>query len=1818
MPDLGTDSDDDWDQYYQDRDKQQIITVQATNNNESNNSNSIFQSNNLHYIADINQNNVFIGQSTDLPPNLDPTATAGAYSQQHDTFTNARINNGNVSNDNSTFEAAKVVIIQTNHDPTIPTILFSHASHIVDNGNCIISTINNISYTDDHVEDIYYGNDVQIVRSKNIQWYLHVPIKYENGQVFKTRVFADPGANTPCLDTDWAVAHFPTMILRIKSSKQVFVPGGFIKPEYCLWMSFPTKNGTLLKAKFLLVNNLPVKVLLDINVLKAFGYQFKEETPQIFRHDECDEIDMELPTIGEHLTNRQVNHNWFACVTQEKMSQINNHTLNGNEDNKIRMYDRLYGGGELLYPRGELIITSEGEANNLNVVNLDDVDMKTSNGNDNNGNNNNNNGNGLSTMHVNLVIKKNDNEILNIDNIKNDDLFEINKSPNEIKNIVNNLNNNISVSKFYRVLTLIPRNSFLADQKEIKQAESILVNETLTFPSYDYLKKYPELYGSRYNGLYDAIMKWIKDNEDIFAKKTFDRVTMNCEPARLGIDPEHRDKIMFAPQYPLSAIQRLHLINWTRINADNGFWYHVARSQHCIPILMVPKRLKNGTILRYRPAFDARIVNKYCNLMKCLIPTFMDFRNLHQQRGTTTMADLKNYFDCIPLHPADHIYCTCLTPFGFYTMKCLTYGHKNAAPEAQKRTNELAMAVHNCLAYIDDIQIKHPFEEGTKEIIMSLNRLAKKCRKGRYQLNPVKFFPACDESEGFGFKNTMIGEMISDSYRNKMIAVSKPVTKEEVKSLIGLIGYVSHHLWNSKKLTYWLTILEEETDVNTKKKRLKWTKQANLAFRQLQWLMADTANRILHHPTRDGRFALAVDACSYAIGAALYQWQFVQDERAWKFVMVDMWSQIMPKALRHIHSHIQEGYAAIASMEHWQFYLLRREFDFSTDNMPVARIFSNAYKALEPLRQRQFIRIRSRSNPFRFLVHHVKGVNNPIADALSRFTAKLIKEDQELPIEQQQYPINGLEPTQTDDNINQPLTDEDKRKLGIVEEEAKKMDKERIKLQNDLKLSQINLIHNNYNMDPSDLAPTERNSINTITATKERYYSYRDEINKGWSSMWHEYVNSGNYLERDKLKEFIDHNQTIMVIKNDDEMGHDEMIQMKDQMVNLLLSLRKMENNSVNLIKDSFNDEHWQHLTELNLLKQYMDSYHSINVVDEPYDYRDDIPDLSTDEEMEFNTTDRMQTRSSKKKKQQREREQRNDDDDTLEDEQLFSRLNTQFNDVRNYMQSHEDFMYQIFGHRNDDFILDFRKYRHYQENDNVLATAIKLFKEKDKSQWDQADLDLLIEWNYGVYLKLMDDDLLIDDNVLQCYELNEITEEKEAKIIVPFYMVGKVMDYAHHDLDQHHFSAEYTLAKLQRNFWWSTMEADVNWYVKNCISCQYCKGSKRHRAPLVVRNQPRPLEHVFADVLGPIYGRYNILVLVDYATGFCMLIPIEGVDALTIAKAIYDHWFRIFGHFRIFESDWGSGFNNIFMEYLADVLNCPHEIAEPRNHRSIGKVERVIGFIQSIVNHYNLLLEIELADDPDDIDTAWSYIQVLIPTLQFALNQRKMRITGVSPNMAIFGMNMNDKVDILRLKKAALKMKDDKRIKKSEYEYVTKLAEIIEKISMISKSSWEEVTYFSKKKYDEKWNITDKTVQRMKKKYKPGTRVLYYIGDKQMNQKKWMRKWTGPWIVDKHIGDSSVIIADPTTGNQKRVSFDRLKQFNTIDFIKYRDVIQFDDEYQEYQKDLMKSLQKYNVKYRNQKLELDYTKRNPINRQRLRTGKNKRRIIKKNSNKDG
>ena len=1111
---------------------------------------------------------LFVQTDETLPDEITTPFTGGVYNIKTRKYNNGKLIDGRVESEINSKDF-KEEIIQDNNVKIIRNVFSSGKRKVINRGTRTFKNISkatkrksknkyknkynreNYDEPPEDVEDVYMER-VEYIHDSDDQWFINIPIRYSDGTAIKTSVFADSGANAACVDRDWAFEHFEDSICKNKSKTLLDTPGGLVRPKYCLWMSFPTKTGKILKTKMYLVKNLPVLILADINMLKAFGYKFKDETPPVFRHDKEDDIELDLKDDNEILSNRKIidrgkeiniknynGYNWYKSRTTTKNFQLSiNTTLRQTEANKIRIFDVLKGDEKELYrsvnKNKETIETIENDAD-LNVINnINEIENEINNTKDSE----------FETIEdVDLILKEkhSENEILNIDHLGNQDYYII---PSYSVTFVNRLMESINDDKFdyhnklnheketmhslpifykmdrfgnsmgdcpiyHRCMFIVSRESFQANREEIEEAERKRKhdNKSLDFINFEYLKKYPLKYGSKYNNLYEAVVEWTKKNRNIFAFKTFDRKTMTVPYARLGIMEEHRDKTMFAPQYPINHEKRIDMINYTVLNEENGFWVKVKHSINCVPYTMVPKK-KHGKIIRYRPAFDGRVVNQWCHLMASNMPTLRDFRELHSIKGLVTMADVKNCFDCIPLHPDDRKFAVAHTPLGLYRMNCLTYGWKNAAPEAQKIMNQVALHIGNTLAYIDDICIKHQFGNGTKGVINQLNKLAEICIKFNIQLNPSKFVPACDYSESFGFQNTMIGEMVSRSYQDKLLTITMPKTKSEVRTLDGMLNYVNNHIYNNKLLMYWINQLREEVDLESRKKRLVWTKQATLAWKMIRWLLANLP--LLHHPRRDGQFCLQTDACNYGVGAVLWQQHYDEKLKENKWKIIDMWSKTMPQQLRHCHSMVHEAYAITAAIEHWQFYLIKSDFIVSTDNLPVANLFGRFWKYLNPITQKQLMRLRSKINSFSFSSYHVKGLKNPIADGLSRFTMKLIDTEMKKPPMKQDIPFY-LEAITSMDTKTPVLTPQEKSLIKLAEEEGARLDEQLEKLKRDPTKYTNALQTHTYNILPYDNIHNEKlNNKNKNSL----YESYKNNNDKIWNSFGTEYSLNTPHLKR--------------------------------------------------------------------------------------------------------------------------------------------------------------------------------------------------------------------------------------------------------------------------------------------------------------------------------------------------------------------------------------------------------------------------------------------------------------------------------------------------------------------------------------------------------------------------------------------------------------------------------------------------------------------------------------------------------------------------------
>jgi hypothetical protein len=319
-------------------------------------------------------------------------------------------------------------------------------------------------------------------------------------------------------------------------------------------------------------------------------------------------------------------------------------------------------------------------------------------------------------------------------------------------------------------------------------------------------------------------------------------------------------------------------------------------------------------------------------------------------------------------------------------------------------------------------------------------------------------------------------------------------------------------------------------------------------------------------------------------------------------------------------------------------------------------------------------------------------------------------------------------------------------------------------------------------------------------------------------------------------------------------------------------------------------------------------------------------------------------------------------------------------------------------------------------------------------------------------------------------------------------------------------------------------------------------KGGIKHQAPMQLRELPPPRYHIMLDFMGPIYGIYYILVIIDYFTGY---------TDVALETILY-RWVPYFGWFKIIETDLGGAFTSQLCKRIFRALDIKQAFGEPRNHKGTCKVERIIGILQQVLNLYNVQAGGQLVKYKD-AEIAWDKICGLLPFIQFSINQRKLRFTSQSPNMLMFGYQLYDIPDLSDLIINLKKELNDKKIKSNDYEYLDEIKTHFEYLHKIYKSDWEKYSLITKRYYDKKYNISEEKIEVLNKRFKIGSKVVYYIGDKEVELRKWRQRWTGPWnIIDRP--DTRTAIITGNKGGQFRASIDRLKLYNNELYEKFNE----------------------------------------------------------------
>jgi transposase InsO family protein len=140
-------------------------------------------------------------------------------------------------------------------------------------------------------------------------------------------------------------------------------------------------------------------------------------------------------------------------------------------------------------------------------------------------------------------------------------------------------------------------------------------------------------------------------------------------------------------------------------------------------------------------------------------------------------------------------------------------------------------------------------------------------------------------------------------------------------------------------------------------------------------------------------------------------------------------------------------------------------------------------------------------------------------------------------------------------------------------------------------------------------------------------------------------------------------------------------------------------------------------------------------------------------------------------------------------------------------------------------------------------------------------------------------------------------------------------------------------------------MNSDIQDYVNACITCQMTgKSSLRQHTIGGSLTASNPFEFIAMDILAmpeSWAGNKYVLVVMDYYSRYAIVEPISDKTAETIARALLNRIFLVYGTPNKLLSDNGGEFKNKLLTELCNQLQVQRVFTTPYNPQCDGMVER-------------------------------------------------------------------------------------------------------------------------------------------------------------------------------------------------------------------------------------------------------------------------------------
>ncbi len=394
-------------------------------------------------------------------------------------------------------------------------------------------------------------------------------------------------------------------------------------------------------------------------------------------------------------------------------------------------------------------------------------------------------------------------------------------------------------------------------------------------------------------------------------------------------------------------------------------YFKESRSPIACCMVVAPK----ATAPFFRICVDYRPVNAHIKVGHYPIPFVQHSLEKIAKFKVFLDIDWVNAFHQVRLAPTTSERLSVVTPWGQFAPQFLPEGVAPGSFILQEVTRKIFSDFDEwTIAVFDNLLVlAHDYEDAYKKLEIIIDR----CNEYNVYLKFAKTWLGFDKVLFFGYECSYQKYSLSDQRKQALMAFGPPKTCKQLMSFLGFALYFKSFVPHYATLAAPLYEMTKDTFAWD---GAEWTPERVQAFRTFQTALANCVG--LWYPDYEKDFVLRCDASLEGVGLVLYMVHRETPDSEPEYRVIFFASQKFSDQARRWATIEQEAYAVYWAVKTCEFYLRFKPFVLETDHANL--------QWMEASLVAKIIRWRIYLQGFTFMLRHIAGKKNIIADWLSR------------------------------------------------------------------------------------------------------------------------------------------------------------------------------------------------------------------------------------------------------------------------------------------------------------------------------------------------------------------------------------------------------------------------------------------------------------------------------------------------------------------------------------------------------------------------------------------------------------------------------------------------------------------------------------------------------------------------------------------------------------------------------------------------------------------------------------------------------------------